>query len=166
LATSWQAQDNTDRAVGQVNLADSTANEWQITGVQLEVGEVATPFEHRSYGDELARCQRYYWDPTFGKTSAQSVYLGIGCQYSSTTVFLEQFPPVAMRTEPSLNVSNSAGHFTNHSNGGNTSFSTLSIDGLNSTTCLMTSGAVSRTAGHATFVEATDSATFAYNAEL
>ncbi len=33
---------------------------WQITGVQLEVGEQATPFEHRSYGDELARCQRYY----------------------------------------------------------------------------------------------------------
>jgi len=60
LATSWQAQDNTDRAVGQVNLADSTNNEWQITGVQLEAGSVATPFEHRSYGDELQRCQRYY----------------------------------------------------------------------------------------------------------
>ena len=33
---------------------------WQITGVQLEVGDTATPFEHRSYGDELSRCQRYY----------------------------------------------------------------------------------------------------------
>ena len=46
---------------GHVRLfADSTSNEWYITGVQAEVGEVATAFEHRSYGDELARCQRYF----------------------------------------------------------------------------------------------------------
>ena len=39
----------------------STTNAtWKITGIQFEVGSVATPFEHRSYGDELARCQRYY----------------------------------------------------------------------------------------------------------
>ena len=42
------------------NLADTVGNEVYITGVQLEVGEQATPFEHRSYGDELQRCQRYY----------------------------------------------------------------------------------------------------------
>ena len=39
---------------------DNTANEWLITGIQLEVGEQATPFEHRSFGDELARCRRYF----------------------------------------------------------------------------------------------------------
>ena len=44
----------------QVNLFDSTSNEWYLAGVQLEVGSVATPFEHRSYGQELALCQRYY----------------------------------------------------------------------------------------------------------
>ena len=38
----------------------STSNDWFVTGVQLEVGEKATPFEHRSFNDELARCQRYY----------------------------------------------------------------------------------------------------------
>ena len=43
-----------------LNLADSTSNEWYLTGLQLEVGDVATDFEHRSYGDELARCQRYF----------------------------------------------------------------------------------------------------------
>ena len=42
------------------NLLANTSNEIYITGVQLEVGERATPFEHRSFGDELTRCQRYY----------------------------------------------------------------------------------------------------------
>jgi hypothetical protein len=51
---------NTERVANTVNLADSASNEWLITGVQLEVGEQATPFEHRSYGDELRRCMRYY----------------------------------------------------------------------------------------------------------
>ena len=49
-----------NRAVGQVNVMDSTSNNWYITGVQLEVGSTATDFQHRSIGDELFRCQRYY----------------------------------------------------------------------------------------------------------
>ena len=56
----WANTTSANRAVGQVNLADSTSNEWSITGVQLELGEQATPFEHRSFGDELLACQRYY----------------------------------------------------------------------------------------------------------
>lgn len=61
VPTSWETAVDTDRnAGGTVNLADSTSNNFYITGVQLEVGETATDFEHRSYGDELARCQRYY----------------------------------------------------------------------------------------------------------
>ena len=47
-------------ASGQVNLADSTSNDWYITGVQLEVGSQATPYENRNYGEELALCRRYY----------------------------------------------------------------------------------------------------------
>ena len=49
-----------NRTPGQVNCADSTSNNFYLTGVQLEVGSVATDFEHRSYGEELALCQRYY----------------------------------------------------------------------------------------------------------
>jgi hypothetical protein len=48
-------------AAGQSAQVDSVNDYWQITGVQLEVGDTATPFEHRSFGDELASCQRYYY---------------------------------------------------------------------------------------------------------
>ena len=61
LNTSWGSRTLANVAVGQVNLADSTSNDWYITGVQLEVGDTATDFEHRSYGDELLRCYRYYY---------------------------------------------------------------------------------------------------------
>jgi len=60
LATSWQSYAVGNRAAGQVNLADSTSNYINITGLQLEVGENATPFENRMYSQELAMCQRYY----------------------------------------------------------------------------------------------------------
>jgi hypothetical protein len=56
---TWH-QTSTNRAAGQVNLADSTDNEWYITGIQLEIGEVATPFEHEDFGTTLRRCKRYF----------------------------------------------------------------------------------------------------------
>jgi hypothetical protein len=60
LASNTWSNTAANRAVGQVNVMDNTSNNFYITGVQLEVGEVATPFEHRSRGDELNLCLRYY----------------------------------------------------------------------------------------------------------
>ena len=64
LETSWASTTNANRAVGQVNNADSTDNNWYITGVQIEVGEFdansIAPFQHESFKDNLERCQRYY----------------------------------------------------------------------------------------------------------
>ena len=67
LNTTWGSQTDANRAVGQVNLFDSTSNEYYITGVQLEVGDKATPFEHLTYGEELALCQRYFQKCTFAE---------------------------------------------------------------------------------------------------
>ena len=98
-STTWgsSSMTNANRYVGQtVNIANSTSDEWLITGVQLEVGTRATPFEHRSYGDELARCQRYYYKliADTGDTFANGYN-----QNSTTTRNILHFP-VTMRVAP------------------------------------------------------------------
>ena len=66
LNNAWESTTNANRAVGQVNLADSTSNEWYITGVQLEAGTTASDFEFLPYDVNLRRCQRYYQTLGFG----------------------------------------------------------------------------------------------------
>ena len=60
LNTSWNSATKANRAVGQVNLSDSTSNEWYITGVQLEAGTTASDFEFLPFDVSLRRCQRYF----------------------------------------------------------------------------------------------------------
>jgi len=107
LSTSWNAFTQADRAVGQVNLADSTDNDWSITGIQMEVGEQATPFEHRSFGDELAACQRY-----FTKNSSASAYQAFIPSGLTERQFYTFFP-VSMRANPTLTTTFSTGSVTN-----------------------------------------------------
>ena len=67
IPTSWETMTTADEAAGQTaNIASSTSNNFFITGIQLEVGRNATEFEHRSYGEELALCQRYYQKKRIG----------------------------------------------------------------------------------------------------
>ena len=61
LQTSWGSDTTADRYVGQVNLADSTSNEWYITGIQLEAGTSASDFEFLPFDVNMRRCQRYYY---------------------------------------------------------------------------------------------------------
>ena len=60
LATTWRNSTDTGRAAGQINFADSTSNEFFLTGCQLEVGRNVTEFEHLSFAEELALCKRYF----------------------------------------------------------------------------------------------------------
>ena len=100
---AWLDNGNGAATANQVNFFDSTDNDFYLTGVQLEVGEVATAFERRSYVEELIRCQRYFYKIT-GNTSDQ-VSLGLGYCYKGNNtdehVRLTIFFPVTMRTGPS-----------------------------------------------------------------
>jgi len=104
VPTAWEAKSNTDRGAGlTVNLADSTSNEWYITGVQLEVGEQATPFEHRSFDDELARCERY-----FQRFVANESYTAFSVAFSSSATTAKGHLKFnsKMRSKPTITQSN------------------------------------------------------------
>lgn len=92
-ANSW----NTGYFIGtanQVNCLDTIGNIFAITGLQLEIGDAATPFEHRHYGLELVLCQRYYQLVTVSDLAQAAA----GSAYSGSTVPL----PVEMRATPTV----------------------------------------------------------------
>tara|TARA_S200002703_G_scaffold153651_1_gene155436 strand:+ start:380 stop:1438 length:1059 start_codon:yes stop_codon:yes gene_type:complete len=90
---TWTSTTSDFTTSNQVNWMDSTSNTFYITGVQLEVGETATPFEHRTYGDELRRCQRYYY-----QTTDYIRYMSQGPVGSQAWEWIDL--PVTMRAQP------------------------------------------------------------------
>ena len=131
-ANTWvsrQATDNT-RAVGVENFFDNTSNELFITGLQMEVGDTATDFEHRSFGEELALCQRYYCHSySYGSYpgSSSSTPLGKlanGYAYDSLAQF--QFP-VEMRSVPTIVLYNPTTGTVNNFRGDSGNFSGANI---------------------------------------
>ena len=100
LQSSFGSYAISNEHAGNVNFADNTSNVWAITGVQLEVGSVATDFEHRSFGQELALCQRYFYPYLRGTDNYENIALGFN--YNSTTGMVLLEPPVEMRDTPTL----------------------------------------------------------------
>ena len=106
LNTSWNSKTDADQFVGQVNLADSTSNEWYITGVQLEVGTSASDFEFLPYDVNLQRCQRYF--QKIGGTNTNDVFAS---GFTSTNTFFGQGKlNKTMRSSPSATVSGTNSH--------------------------------------------------------
>ena len=92
---TWAAVGNGQGRAAHTNLMATNGATWQLTGFQIEVGSVATDFEHRSYGEELALCSRYYtnWGPNASDRICsfqyRNDYLGYQAQF-----------PVEMRAAP------------------------------------------------------------------
>jgi len=110
-------------ATGQTNLCLTNGATFYITGVQLEVGSVATPFERRPYGTELALCQRYYY-----RLTVNSVGNLFGNGFSETTSIFNSlvFFPVEMRAAPSaLEQTGTAGDYEVYT--GNTQGATTAV---------------------------------------
>jgi hypothetical protein len=113
-AGAWAAADYRS-ATGATSVVGTNGATFYITGVQLEAGTVATPFERRSYGQELSLCQRYYEAGAFNFTGYQT----IGNGYGQRHVFA-----VPKRATPTMTTTGSAGANLTNAN--------LSADGPNS----------------------------------
>ena len=91
----WAVKDNANKSPDQTSTWYTTNDAtFEITGVQLEIGSQASPFEHRSYADEFLRCARYYFK------NLAPVYTS---KYGSNAINNVEFP-VPMRSSPSLSV--------------------------------------------------------------
>ena len=95
--SSWTSSGNYLATSNQVNLWDDGNNYFKMTGCQLEVGSVATPFEHKKTGDELTLCQRYFQRLGYGRSST---YVAIGILVNSTQARCTVNLGVSMRDQP------------------------------------------------------------------
>ena len=105
--TSWGTFATNRNAYGQaVNVLASATDYWQVTGLQFEIGSVATPFEYKTYGQELAACQRYYQKLYSGQEGPLGTYL------DSPTLYTYFYPlMVEMRSAPTLDQGSSSPSF-------------------------------------------------------
>jgi hypothetical protein len=166
LATSWASNVNANAAVGQVNIADSTSNDWYITGVQLEAGTTASDFEFLPVDVNLARCQRYYYGHAIGSDTYKPIG-GVSYYSSSTVIGFLQFPST-MRTIPSLVSTSGTDYYRIDRNSGQDYLNSLTIVNTSENmTGVVNTTEASGTAGDSGWLYTNDaSATVAFNSEL
>ena len=165
---AWKAQSDTERMPDNTSTWYTTNDAtFEITGVQLEVSDHATDFEHRSFAQELALCQRYFHKIESGSTD---VYLNTLQAYGSGAVFGVYYHfPVTMRATPTTTVTgtitptNSAGNFAGNLSSFTFDRNTPDLVGSNNT-----SGGSGLSGGDATLIalRANTSASISSSAEL
>ena len=166
LATTWAAFDNANQAVGQVNGADSDSNNFEITGVQMEVGEYTSstipPFQHESFGDNLFRCQRYY--QLIADDAADLI--GMTAAYNGTTSYSIVRFPTEMRSD-AVTVEQDTGtnYYSHLADNSNTGFDSFGVDQTRGNAIRISAG-TSKTQGVAGYFESTASGNLAVEDEL
>ena len=166
LQTSWGSSTNANRAVGQVNLADSTSNEWYVTGVQLEAGTTASDFEFLPVDVNLRRCQRYYYLHADGASSNKRVFSGGA--YNGSLIDGTVFFPTTMRANPTLEAVSGTDYYKAYGNGTNDAFNDFVIEESNINSAgIRNSATFSGTQGMSYFViTISTSAKISFNSEL
>ena len=175
LATSWTNYDNTKRMAGLTNnLADSTSNYLKFTGLQIEEGSTHTSFEHKSYGDELAACQRYFWMAAYGNEAAAGnggsglSPICTAAQHTTTEAYGVVRFPCRMRAAPSIYKVESSNYWAVFLNQTCDSCDTISINRCSTTAATIgVSGNLSTTEDQACWIATFDSsARLGFQAEL
>ena len=169
VPTAWEARADGDRGVSTLAINDNTANDWAITGIQVEVGEFSSttlpPFQFEDTGDNLARCQRYYLNYIGGNGKI----VGMTASYNSSEVVLMHNFPTTMRSAPTLEISTGSSYYQ-HGEAGSVQAITgsdISIDRatLNGAQLLLTS--MSANSGDGGFIyTGSSSSKISYTAEL
>jgi len=125
-AGAWAGGSELYSATGAVSVIGTLNATWYITGVQLEAGSVATPFERRQYGQELALCQRYL--PAYNAESSSNTPYGTSTQGSSTARIWVSFQfPVQTRVAPTGVSISSTAHFIGAGQNTNMSLSAINF---------------------------------------
>jgi hypothetical protein len=169
--TAWEADSAGDRnASGTLNIGDNTANDWSITGVQLEVGEYTSatlpPFLNESFGDNLHRCCRYFFY-TGGGSAYQSH--GTGVEVSSTAAYLNIPLPNILRSSPSITKEDSLVIWDGNSENAITSLGNIYYSARGSlvnVSVVASGGGLDDTAGIIVYSNADGSSGFLISAEL
>jgi len=152
LSATFAASNNANRAAGAGSIFASTDNTLEITGVQLEVGSQATPFEHRSYGEELALCQRYFTVLADGNRSTSEAICQ-GTYYTANILFHTVVLPVQMRSKPSMITANGTNYYITFANGSGDHHDAIARSGNSSKSVVEITAEtnVAGTGGHACF---------------
>ena len=147
------------RTSSTVNLIGTNGATLQFTGLQVEKGTVATPFEYRQYGTELALCQRYF--VRFMGTGAYEKLPGAGIAVSATTAYYAFSLPVQMRSSPTMSV----GTIAVYDGSGNTAVTSIGVDNTSplSPSFIFTFGSGVITAFRPVLIQANNSTAAAVN---
>ena len=136
LNTTWAAAVDANRAVGQVNLADSTDNYINFTGLQLVIGEYTSttipPFQFESFGDNLSRCSRYCQLVVEGASYFTEGSFWTGNEFQFVTTLNKP-----MRATPALDVASGTNYYYAYSDNAAQGFDDFLISGSSSKTAVM-----------------------------